>query len=138
MKVIKVDESYLDRANDLDVVTTIDVITKEAAEQHDKSKKKMNALTNYEGEPITGQRRPRLPKAVVPKPMTEEYDDHDEDIRVCDWCEEEFPESELINTNHGKICKYCYQAIKSHGEPISVMYNECGDGSCSPKRHTKK
>lgn len=43
-----------------------------------------------------------------------------DDEEECEWCGENTPTSELHNTNYGKICDYCIQAIKSRGEKIRL------------------
>ena len=52
-----------------------------------------------------------------------------EDEIACEWCGEMTPVEEIYNTDHGCLCDYCIQAIKSHGEPISIVYNSdwCDD-----------
>lgn len=36
----------------------------------------------------------------------------------CEWCGEEYEESELSETKIGKLCSQCIAAIKSRGEEI--------------------
>lgn len=36
----------------------------------------------------------------------------------CEWCNEEFEESELTDTQIGRLCSQCIAAIKSRGEEI--------------------
>jgi len=36
----------------------------------------------------------------------------------CEWCNEEFEESELTDTQIGKVCSQCIAAIKSRGEEV--------------------
>ena len=39
----------------------------------------------------------------------------------CNWCEEEFEESELVKEKYlGHICWHCVQAIKSRGEKLYI------------------
>ena len=46
-----------------------------------------------------------------------------EETRKCEWCEEEFDASQLLNTDIGYICEHCFAAIRSRGEPIIVFYD---------------
>ena len=46
-----------------------------------------------------------------------------DDEVACEWCGEMTPVEELRNSDVGWICDYCINAIKSHGEPISIEYN---------------
>lgn len=41
-----------------------------------------------------------------------------DDIVECEWCNEDYEESELINTKIGNICFTCKRAIESRGEDI--------------------
>lgn len=43
-----------------------------------------------------------------------------DDEEECERCGENTPTSELHNTNYGKICDYCIQAIKSRGEKVRL------------------
>lgn len=36
----------------------------------------------------------------------------------CEWCNEEFEESELTDTKIGRLCRQCIAAIRSRGEEI--------------------
>lgn len=44
--------------------------------------------------------------------------DGDDILEECAWCGEPCEESDLIETQLGPICTYCYQEIQSRGEPI--------------------
>ena len=46
-------------------------------------------------------------------------DDEDE-LTECSWCEEEYEESELKQTNLGLLCSNCIDAIRSRGEKVWV------------------
>lgn len=46
-----------------------------------------------------------------------------EETSKCEWCEEEYESSQLMNTDIGYICDRCFAAITSRGEPITVKYN---------------
>lgn len=47
------------------------------------------------------------------------YEDYD-DSAFCHWCDEEFPTSDLKETNLGPICSQCLLAIKSRGEKVTI------------------
>lgn len=41
----------------------------------------------------------------------------------CVWCKESFERSELLREKDmGLLCHNCFAAIKSHGEPLEVIY----------------
>ena len=49
--------------------------------------------------------------------------DYEEETETCTWCNEEFPESELLKERDlGYICWHCIQAIKSRGETLYLEY----------------
>lgn len=43
-----------------------------------------------------------------------------EDTIECDWCEEFQEETEVKDTNYGKLCWKCIKALQSRGEDIIV------------------
>lgn len=43
---------------------------------------------------------------------------------TCAWCGEDYEESELKNTDLGKLCDDCIEAIRSRGESITIKYGE--------------
>ena len=45
-----------------------------------------------------------------------------DEYRKCDWCSEEFDDSELTKTDLGMICDNCIAAIRSRGEEVTVYY----------------
>ena len=45
----------------------------------------------------------------------------DDDVMVCNWCEEEFDVSELRVTDIGMLCDGCIAAIRSRGEKVAVF-----------------
>lgn len=47
-----------------------------------------------------------------------------EEAPKCDWCEEYFEESELKNTDLGKLCDRCIAAIRSRGESITIILED--------------
>lgn len=49
--------------------------------------------------------------------------DYEEETEICTWCNEEFPESELLKERDlGYICYHCALAIKSRGEKLYIEY----------------
>lgn len=38
----------------------------------------------------------------------------------CFWCENEFEDGELIETNLGLLCEDCIRALKSRGEEVVI------------------
>ena len=61
-----------------------------------------------------------LSAQVPPLPTNHVWDRGYDEWAKCEWCEEYFPEDELTSTDVGHICKQCYDAIRSHGEPLTV------------------
>lgn len=41
------------------------------------------------------------------------------ELEKCEWCEEEFEEEELKNTELGTVCEKCRRAIESRGEKLN-------------------
>lgn len=42
---------------------------------------------------------------------------------TCVWCKESFEQEELLREKDmGLICHTCYEAIRSRGEPLEVVY----------------
>lgn len=53
------------------------------------------------------------------KPEAEILDSNSEQCKLCAWCEELYPESELQEeASIGLLCDYCIQAIESRGEKL--------------------
>ena len=46
----------------------------------------------------------------------------DDDKEQCEWCEEEYESSELKETNIGKLCPRCIDAILSRGEELWIKH----------------
>lgn len=42
------------------------------------------------------------------------------DTKRCEWCGDEFDESELYRTDLGYVCDRCIAAIRSRGEQITI------------------
>ena len=50
-------------------------------------------------------------------------DERGEACRLCTWCNDLFPESELREeVDLGHLCDRCIMAIHSHGEPLTLKY----------------
>jgi hypothetical protein len=77
---------------------------------------------------------PTLAKAVL-KEMANRYANHcynskcdihvtplerNDEVTECAWCEEEFDNSDLRNTDIGMLCDNCIAAIRSRGEQVTV------------------
>lgn len=46
-----------------------------------------------------------------------------EDVIKCNWCNEEYPESELVKEKDlGYLCNTCVNAILSRGEHLTIEY----------------
>lgn len=45
---------------------------------------------------------------------------NDEELKTCDWCNNEFEECDLTETNFGLLCDCCIRAIQSRGEEIWI------------------
>lgn len=41
-----------------------------------------------------------------------------EELKFCDWCDEEFEECELTKTSLGYLCDCCIREIESRGESV--------------------
>lgn len=39
----------------------------------------------------------------------------------CEWCHEAFEADELLLTDIGCLCPRCIEAIRSHGEEVTVL-----------------
>lgn len=65
-----------------------------------------------------------LQYSKCPAPTPSAYDDdedYDEDeLRECEWCNNEFERSELIPTDLGMLCSRCIDAIRSRGEYVTT------------------
>lgn len=62
------------------------------------------------------ERKARIKSATLTKQMGEEYE---EEYHTCEWCGEEFPESEMrYEKNMGWLCDTCIRAIESRGEEL--------------------
>lgn len=44
------------------------------------------------------------------------------ELKPCEWCHEEFEDSDLVETNLGFLCDSCLRAIASRGEDVWVKY----------------
>lgn len=51
------------------------------------------------------------------------WDEYHEE-NVCAWCGEDYEESELKNTDLGKLCDDCIEAIRSRGESITIILED--------------
>lgn len=51
------------------------------------------------------------------------WDEYHEE-NVCDWCGVEYEEGYLKNTDCGKLCDRCIEAIRSRGESITIKLGE--------------
>lgn len=47
-----------------------------------------------------------------------------DEVMTCDWCGEIYEESELKNTDLGKLCDRCIAAIRSRGESITIVLED--------------
>lgn len=43
-----------------------------------------------------------------------------DEVKRCEWCNEEFDKSELVNTDLGMLCDHCILAIHSRGEEVVI------------------
>lgn len=44
-----------------------------------------------------------------------------EDMIKCEWCEEDYEEFDLVETNLGMLCEHCIRAIRSRGEEVTEI-----------------
>ena len=65
--------------------------------------------------------------SVTDEPLTESEaypDEDDEETAICQWCDSEYPISELKNeVDLGYLCPTCISAIKSRGEKLKFEEN---------------
>lgn len=42
-----------------------------------------------------------------------------DELKICDWCKNEFEYYEITKTRLGELCPYCIRAIESRGESVN-------------------
>ncbi len=59
------------------------------------------------------------PNYYAEQKENDEY--NSEQLHSCDWCKNDFLEDQLTDTNLGKLCDRCIQAIRSRGERVEII-----------------